>query len=157
MCQQVYSPAVEKRGLVAYDDKRVLLDDLANGQPNPNTHTYGHYSLVNEVQVGEATEPAAAGNDLHIVTREQRHEARLVRAHTLAVKRARCGNPDDSSDVDVAEIQGDDLVIAERAAAARFGTSVRINDVIEQICARQHLSRPTSPPPIMRSARAGKL
>ena len=153
----MYSLAVEKRGLIAYDDKRVLLGDLAYGQPNPNTHAYGHYSLVTEVQVEEAAEPAAAGNDLHIVTREQRHEARLVRAHTLAVKRARRRNPDDSSDVDEAEIQGDDLVIAERAAAARPGTSVRINDVIEQICARQNLPRPTPPPPIMPSARAGKL
>ena len=153
----MYSLAVEKRGLIAYDDKRVLIGDLANGQPNPNTHAYGHYSLVNEVQVEEAAEPATACNDLHIVTREQRHKARLVRAHALAAKRARCPNPDDSSDVDEAEIQGDDLVIAKRAAAARPGTSVRINDVIEQICARQNLPRPTSPPPIMPSARAGKL
>ena len=145
------------RGLIADDDKRVLLGDMTNGKPNPNTHAYGHYSLVNEVQVEEAAEPAAANNDLHIVIRKQRHEARLVRAHTLAVKRARRGNPDDSSNVNKAELQGDDLVIAKRAAAARPGTSVRINDVIEQICARQHLPRPTSPPPIMSSARAGKL
>ena len=96
----MYSLAVDKRGLNAYDDKRVLLGDLPNGQPNPNTHAYCHYSLVNEIQVEEAAEPAAASNDLLIVTPEQRHEARLVRAHALAVKRARCANPDDSSDVD---------------------------------------------------------
>ena len=153
----MYSLAVEKRGLIVYDDKRVLLGDLANGQPNSNTNAYGYYSLVNEVQVEEAADPAAAGNDLHIVPREQRHEARLVRAHALAVKRARHCNPDDSSDVDEAEIQGEDLVIAQRAAAARYGTSDRINDVIEQICARHNLPRPTSPPPIMPQARAGKL
>ena len=153
----MYSLAVEKRGLIAYDDKRVLLVDLANGQPNPNTHAYGYYSLVNEIQVEEAAEPAAAGNDLHIVTSEQRPEARLARAHAIAIKRVRCGNPDDNSDVDKAEIHGDDLVIAERAAAARPGTSVRINNVIEQICARQNMPCPTSPPPIMPSARAGKL
>ena len=100
----MYSLVVEKRGLIAYDDKRVLLGELANGQPNPNTHAYGHYSMVNEVRVEEAAEPAAAGNDLHIVTREQRHKARLVRAHALAAKRARRRNPDDSSDVDEAEI-----------------------------------------------------
>ena len=153
----MYSLAVEKPGLIAYDDQRVLLGDLANGQPNPNTHAYGHYSLINEIQVEEAAEPAAAGNDLYIVTNEQRHEARVARAHALAIKRARRGNLDDSSDVDEAEIQGDDLVIAEQAAAARPGTSVRINDVIEQICARQNLPRSTSSPPIMPSARAGKL
>ena len=128
-----------------------------NGQPNPNTHAYGHNSLINEIQVEETAEPATAGNDLHIVTREQRHEARFARAHTLAIKRARRGNPYDSSDVDEAEIQGDDLVNAERAAAARPATSVRINDVIKQICARQNLPRPTSPSSIMPQARAGKL
>ena len=91
------------------------------------------------------------------MTREQRHDNRLVRAHALAAKRARYRNPDNSSDVGEAEIQGDDLVIAELAAAARPGTSVRINDVIAQICARQNLPRPTSPPPIMPSAKASKL
>ena len=68
----MYSITVEKRGLIAYDDKRVLLNDLTNGQQNPNTHANGHYSLVNDIQVEEAAEPAAAGNDFHIVKREQR-------------------------------------------------------------------------------------
>ena len=68
----MYSLSVEKRGLIAYDDKRVLLGDLANGQPNSNTQAYGHYSLINEVQVEEAAKPVVVGNDLHIVTREQR-------------------------------------------------------------------------------------
>ena len=47
---KVYSLAVEKRGLIAYDDKRVLLANLDNGEPNPNTHAYGHYSLANEFE-----------------------------------------------------------------------------------------------------------
>jgi hypothetical protein len=34
---------VEKRGLIAYDDKRFLLAKLPDGQPNPQTHAYGHY------------------------------------------------------------------------------------------------------------------
>ena len=153
----MYSLAVEKRGLIAYDEKRVLLGDLANGQPNPNNHAYGHYSLVNKIQVEKAEEPAAAGNDLYIVTHKQRHKARLARAHALAIKLARRRNPDDSSDVDEAVIQGEDLVIAERAAEAPPNTSVRINDVIKQICASQNLPRPTLLPPIMPSARAGKL
>ena len=53
---QVYSLAVEKRGLIAYDDKRVLPVDLDNGQPNLNTHAYGHYLLVNEVHIEDADE-----------------------------------------------------------------------------------------------------
>ena len=93
---QVYSLAVEKRGLIAYDDKRVLLADLDNRQPNPNPHAYGHYSLVNEVQLEDAEEQAAAFNDLHIVTREQKHEARLQRKHAIALKRVKRGNIDDS-------------------------------------------------------------
>ena len=152
----MYSLAVEKRGRIAYDDTRVLLGDLANGQPNFNTNVYGHYSLGNKVQVEKAAEPTAAGNDLDIVTRE-RHEARLVQAYALAGKRARRGNLDDRPDDDEAEIQGNDLVIAVRAAAARRVTSVHINDVIEQISSSQNLPRVTSPYPIMPSARAGKL
>ena len=61
----MYSLAVEKRGLIAYDDKRVLLANLENGEPNPYTHAYGHYSLVNDIQVQEAEEHPEAGNDLH--------------------------------------------------------------------------------------------
>ena len=152
---QVYSLAIEKRGLIAYDDKRVLLVDLDNGEPNPSTHAYGHYSLANDIRVEQVAEPAESGNDLHVVTREQLKEARLVRGHELAVKRARRGNPDDSSENDEVEIQGDDLLNAERAAAARPGASVRINNVIEQICARQNLQRPSSPPPIIPPSRAG--
>ena len=152
---QVYSLAVKKCGLIAYNDKRVLLADLNNGQPNPNTHACGHYSQVNEVQVEDAEEQAAAGNDLHIITQKQKHEARLQRKHAIALKRAKRGNIDDSSEDDEAELGGDDLVVAQLAAAARPGTSVRINDVIEQICARQNLQRPTSQPPFMPSERAG--
>ena len=46
---KVYSLAVEKRGFIAFDDKRILLDNLDNGEPNPTTHAYGHYSLAKEV------------------------------------------------------------------------------------------------------------
>ena len=152
---QVYSLAVEKRGLIASDDKRVLLADLDNGQPNPNTHAYGHYSLVNEVQVEEVEEQAVAGNDFHIETREQRHEARLQRKHAIALGRARRDNHEESWENDEAEVTGDDLVAAQRDAVTRQGTSVRINDVIDQISARQNLQRPTSPPPFMPSERAG--
>ena len=133
----------------------VLLADVDNGQPNPNTHAYGHYSLVNEVKVEDAEEQAAAGNDLHIETRKQIHEDRLQRKHAIALKRAKRGNIDESSEDDEADLIGDDLVVAQQAAAARLGTSVRINDVIEQICARPNLQRPTLSPSFMPSERAG--
>ena len=64
----MYSLAVEKRGLIAYDNKRVLLANLANGEPNPYTHAYGHYSLANEVQLHEPDEPPEPGNDIQITT-----------------------------------------------------------------------------------------
>ena len=48
----------EKRGLCPYDDKRNLLADMPNGQPNPNMHAYGHRDLVTEVNlVVEHPEP----------------------------------------------------------------------------------------------------
>ena len=74
----------------------MLLGDLANGKPNQHTHAYNNFSLINEIQVEEPAEPAAAKNDLHIVTRELRHEARFAQAHALAIKRARRGNSHDS-------------------------------------------------------------
>ena len=135
-----------KRGLIAYDDKRVLLANLANGQPNPNTHAYGHFSLREEVQVDDAEEMPAAGNDLQIETREQHNKARLQRRHALAVKRARRTAPQDSSDDDEAELYGDDLAIAERAAAARPEAPGRLNMAIDQLIARMNIPRPVSPP-----------
>ena len=143
----MYSLAVEKRGLIAYDDKRVLLANLENGEPNPYTHAYGHYSLANEIEVHEPEEPPEPGNDLQIITREQRHESRLQRKHELAVRKARHRNPEASSEDEEAELHGADLVNAEQAAAARPGAAIRIQDTIERLLARQNLPRPVSPPP----------
>ena len=159
---RVYSLAVEKRGLIAYVDKRVLLANLDNGEPNPNTHAYGHYSLAREVRVEDAEEQPGAGNDLQIESRAKKEEARLQRKHALAVKRARRGQFENISEDDEAEVQGDDLIQAQRAAVARTAPSIRINTVIERICARDHLERPTSPPlrmppPPPSPQRAGKL
>ena len=36
----------ETRGLCPYADTRFLLADMPDGQPNPNTHPYGHRDLV---------------------------------------------------------------------------------------------------------------
>ena len=158
---KVYSLAVEKRGLIAYDDKRVLLANLNNGEPNPNTHAYGHFSLANEVRVQDGEEQPEAGNDLQIVSRARKEEARLQRKHALAIKRARRTQSENISEDDEAEVQGDDLIQAQRAAAARPPPSVRINTVIERICARDHLERPSSPPlrmpPPPSPQRAGKV
>ena len=41
----IYIMDVQKRGLVPYDDKRILLANLPDGQPNPDTHAFGHFSL----------------------------------------------------------------------------------------------------------------
>ena len=143
---KVYSLAVEKRGLIAYDDKRVLLTNLDNGEPNPNTHAYGHYSLVNKVRLQNVEEQPAAGNHLQIESRSRKEEARLQRKHALAIKKARRTQPEDISDDDEAEVQGDDLVLAHQAPVARPVPSIIMNTVIERICARDHLERPTSPP-----------
>ena len=117
----VNSLAVEKRGLIAYNDKRVLLANLDNSEPNPNTHAYGHYTLAKEVRVQKAAEQAGAGNDLQIESRAKKEEARLQRKHALAINRARSTQFDHISDDDEAEVQGDDLIIAQRAAYARPG------------------------------------
>lgn len=96
--------AIEKRALIAYNDKRVLLDGLVNGQPNSNLHAYGNYSLVDEVYFEKNAEPAAASNNLHTVSSEQCHNAWLKRAHALAVKKARRRNPDVNLEVNMAKI-----------------------------------------------------
>ena len=41
----IYTIDVQKRTLVPYDDKRILLADLPDGLPNPDIHAFGHYSL----------------------------------------------------------------------------------------------------------------
>ena len=41
----IYTMDVQKRGLVPYNDKRILLADLPDAQPNPDTHAFGHYLL----------------------------------------------------------------------------------------------------------------
>ena len=107
LLHQVYTMSVEKRALMAFDDKRVLLANLPNGQPNPYTHAYGHYSLHQEVHVDEDNQHPDAGNELQIEkhseymkTREHKHEARLQRKHRLAVKKARILQREEFNDDD---------------------------------------------------------
>ena len=44
------------------------------------------------------------------------------------------------------ELHGDQLLIPERVAAARYGGAIRMGDVIERIFARDNLERPVSSP-----------
>ena len=44
------------------------------------------------------------------------------------------------------ELRGDQLLMAERVAAARPGGAIRMGNVIERIIARDNLERPVSPP-----------
>ena len=98
----LYSIAVEKRGLIAYDDKRLILENLPNGQPNPDTHAFGHYSLNTDIEVVEEGE-AEAGADLHIeerLTRDQRHEKRLQRKHRQVLNQLYNPTPRQNGDMD---------------------------------------------------------
>ena len=51
--------------------------------------------------------------------------------------------PDGDAD---GELHGDQLLVAERIAAARPGGAIRMGDVIERIIARDNLTRTVSPP-----------
>lgn len=69
---------------MAFDDIRVLLPNMDNGQLIPYTHAYGHYSLNLEVHVDQGIQHTDAGTELQIEEhsaymklREQKHEARL--------------------------------------------------------------------------------
>ena len=51
--------------------------------------------------------------------------------------------PDGDAD---GELHGDQLLVAERVAAARPGGAIRMSDVNERIIAHDYLARPVSPP-----------
>ena len=75
----IYTMDVQKRGLVPYDDKRILLADLPDGQPNSNTHAFGHYSLE-AVRMPEPEQPPS-GKEIIVVVRpswNERYEAQLA-------------------------------------------------------------------------------
>ena len=142
---QVYTMEQEKRGLCPYDDKRYLLADLPDGRPNPNTHAYGHRDLAAEENlVADQPEPGA---ELIIRHREER----FIRKHARVTRRLEVAGvmdmeeelPDGDAD---GELHGDQLLVAERVAAARPGGAIRMGDVIERIIARHRLERPVSPP-----------
>ena len=63
------------------------------------------------------------------------------------MKKARAFRPDNGDDGDSdGELHVNQLLVAEREAAARPGGAIRMGDVIERIIARDHHKRPVSPP-----------
>ena len=136
----------EKRGLCPYDGKRYLLADLPDCLPNPNTHAYGHRDLAAEEHlVADQPEPGVEIIIRHPEERFSRRRARVTRRLELAgaMEMEEEEQPDGVAD---GELHGDQLLVAERVAAARSGGAIRMGDVIERIIARDNLTRSISPP-----------
>ena len=144
ICFQIYTIKQEKRGRCFYDDKRYLLVDLPEGHPDPNTHAYGHHDLAaEEHRAADQPEPGAELIIRHPekrfalrharVTRRLKHAGAMVMEEEL---------PDGNAK---GELYGDQLLMAERVAAARFCGAIRMGDIIERIIARNNLERPVSP------------
>ena len=121
---QVYTMEQEKRGLSPYDDKRYLLADLPDGRPNPNTNAYGHRFLAAEKQlVADHPEPGAELIIWHREERFGRRRARVTRHLELAGAMEIEEEELPDSDAD-GELHGDQLLVAERVAAARPGGAI---------------------------------
>ena len=140
----------EKSGLCPYDDKRYLLDDLPDGRPNPNTHAYGHRdSEFEEHWITDQPEPGAELIILHPDKRFARRHACVTRRFELAdAIEMEEKLPDGDAD---GKLHGDQLLMAERVAAARRGGAIRMGEVIERFIARDNLERPNSPPARMQA------
>ena len=145
ICFQVYTKEQEKRGLCPYDEKRYLLADLPVGRPNPNTHAYGHSDLAAEEHlVADQPQPGAELIIRHPEERFARRHARVTRRLEFA---GAMDMEEELPDVDAdGELHGDQLLVAERVAAARQGGAIRMGDVIERIIVRDNLERAISPP-----------
>ena len=145
ICFQGYTMEQKTRELCPYDDKRYLLADLPDGRPNPNTHAYGHSDLVAEEHlVADQPEPGAELIIRHPKEQFARRHARVTRRLELAgAIKMEEELPDGVAD---GELHGDQLLMAERVAAARPGGAIYMGDVIERIITRDNLERPNSPP-----------
>ena len=114
----------EKPGLCQYDDKRYLLADLPDGRPNPNTYANGHRDLAGEKHlVADQQEPGAELIIRHPEERFSRRHDRVTRRLELAgamkmEEELSDGNADN-------ELYGDQLLMAERVAAARPGGAIK--------------------------------
>ena len=134
----------EKHWLCPYDDKQYLLADLFDGRPNPNIHAYGHRDYAAEEHL--VAEQLEFGEELII-----RHpDERFARRHACVARRLELAGVmeveeelfDGKAD---AELNGDQIFMAERVAAARPGGAIRMGEVIERLIARDNLEQPDSP------------
>ena len=138
ICFQVYTMEQNKRGLCPYDDKRYLLADLHDGRPNPNAHAYGHRDLAAEEHlIADQPEPGAELIIRHPEERFAGRHARVTRRLEIAgaiemEEELLDGDPD-------GELHGDQLLMAERVAAARPGRAIRMGEVIKRIITRDNL------------------
>ena len=145
---------VHKRGLIAYDDKRVMLPDV-DGKPSPLTHAYGHFSLADVVQLDDQPEDerAIAGADLivdeqpprPILTAAQKRETRTKKKHKRVVKIARALTRPELADFnpdlpDLGDDEADDcdseMEVARVQAIALPGAGGRLENAIANIEAR---------------------
>ena len=109
-----------------------MLADLYDGCPDRNTHAYGHRILAAEEHlVADQPEPGAK-----LFIRHQ--EERFARRHARVTRRLELANqidmeeeklPDGDAD---GELHGDQLLVAERVAAARPGSAIRMGEVIDE-------------------------
>ena len=138
----------EKRGLCPYNDKRYLLADMLDGQPNPNTHAYGHRDLVTEENlVADHPKPGA---ELVIRQIEERFKCRHARVITRIQNDNTMEEEEPDGDFD-SELLNDQLLVAWRMADSRPNGAIRMGEIIERIIARENLERPVSPPARMQA------
>jgi len=125
---------------------RYLLGYVPDGSPNPNTHAYGHKSLVEEVEVIE-DRPDNQGEEILVETRQQNktqngnQESNFIQKHQRVLKTLAKQQHDSDVDLEFEEIPNGDanglltgpmLKRAEEAAAARPGFKRRIEDVVSK-------------------------
>ena len=108
--------------------------DLPDGRPNLNTHAYGYRDLAAEKHlVADQLEPGAELIIRHpeerFARRNARFTSRLEHAGAIEIKEDLPNNDADD------ELHGDQLLVAERVAAARAGDAIQMGDVIERIIA----------------------
>ena len=124
----------ETRGLCWYDNKRYLLADLPDGHSNLNTHAKGHCDLAAEEHLmADQPEPGGELINRHPEERFAQRHARVKRRLELAGEmEIEEKLPDGDAD---GELNGEQLLIAERVAAARPSGAIRMGEVIERIIA----------------------
>ena len=120
-----------------------MLADLPDCRPNPNTHAYSHRNLVAEKHlVADQPETGAKLIIWHFEERFSRRHAHVTRLLELAGTMEMEELPDADAD---GELHGDQLLIAERVAAARPGGAIRMGDLTERLIARDSCERPVLP------------